>query len=169
VFWLGKSFLLIVIRGMVLNSKVDKGDAKVLSDINQFGWHIVLVQEDEKGPGFAFSIGLYQNYKHPEIIIVGLRPDTMHRMINVVGEEIKKGRRFENGKDYSDILEGFKCNFRLVLKHNYKDYLGYALWYYKKEDFPVLQCVWPDKSGKFPWDESFDKTLVSRELRLDVE
>jgi hypothetical protein len=35
----------------------------------------------------------------------------------------------------------------------YKEYVGYALWMYERPDFPMLQCVWPLKSGHFPWDD----------------
>jgi hypothetical protein len=31
-------------------------------------------------------------------------------------------------------------------------HLGYALWFYCGMGFPVLQVVWPDRSGHFPWD-----------------
>jgi hypothetical protein len=49
-------------------------DAKVLSDIERVGWHVmkVFARPNEKGPEWAFSIGLFHTYQHPEIIIFGL-------------------------------------------------------------------------------------------------
>ena len=45
-------------------------DDKVLSDIEEYGWHVVKVMEDNSGPGFCYSIGLFKTFGHPEIMIV---------------------------------------------------------------------------------------------------
>jgi hypothetical protein len=39
---------------------------------------------------------------------------------------------------------------------HYREYVGYALWLYGGPDFPMVQCVWPLKSGHFPWDAGYD-------------
>lgn len=39
---------------------------KVFDDVAKHGWHVVKVLEQAKVPGWAFSIGLYKNFKHPE-------------------------------------------------------------------------------------------------------
>jgi hypothetical protein len=40
--------------------------------------------------------------------------------------------------------------FRKITEEYYRKYLGYAVWFYESLDFPVLQCVWPDKMSRFP-------------------
>jgi len=42
--------------------------------------------------------------------------------------------------------------FKKVDPRYYKEYVGYAGWLHGGADFPMLQCVWPLKSGLFPWD-----------------
>ena len=37
----------------------------------------------------------------------------------------------------------------------YHHFLGYANWFYQGEDYPALQCIWPDKNSRFPWDPEF--------------
>jgi hypothetical protein len=59
-------------------------DKKLVSDIEQVGWHVVMIPEDDEGPSFAYSIGLFQTFGHPEIIICGLGLDLMHQMINIL-------------------------------------------------------------------------------------
>lgn len=39
-----------------------ESDKKVLHDIDQFGWHVVKIMEDEDEPGFCFSIGLHKTF-----------------------------------------------------------------------------------------------------------
>jgi hypothetical protein len=36
-----------------------------------FGWHVIVVPGDERRPSTAYSIGLFKNFGHPEIVIFG--------------------------------------------------------------------------------------------------
>ncbi|MBC7931423.1 MAG: DUF4262 domain-containing protein [Rubrivivax sp.] len=96
---------------------------------------------------------------------------------NLIGDEVKSGKVFEAGKDYSDIIEGHECRFEAVDEKWYSAFLGYAQWFYHDNNFPVLQCIWPDKNQQYPWDADFDKSLrgfqpllisVSRSVELKV-
>jgi hypothetical protein len=64
-----------------LPEPADDHDRKLLADVQGYGWHVIGIEEDEEGPGFAYSIGLHHNFGHPEIIAVGLRVQVMHGMI----------------------------------------------------------------------------------------
>jgi hypothetical protein len=57
-------------------------------------------------PRFAHSMGLYENFHHPEIVVFGLNLDLMHRLINFAGERIREGQKYEEGQEYGDFLEG---------------------------------------------------------------
>jgi hypothetical protein len=63
-------------------------DEKVLADVAQYGWQVVKVLEKDETPGWAFSIGLHRNFKHPEVVVFGLDSDLMHSVINSIGDEI---------------------------------------------------------------------------------
>src|SRR6185369_6962038 len=99
---------------------MSNSDKKVISDIAEFGFHIINVLEDDEGPPHTFSIGLYHTFNHPEVMIVGLKTELMQNMISWIGDDIKKGARFEIGNEYGGLLEGFKCTFRAVDKCYYK-------------------------------------------------
>jgi len=131
---------------------MDAPEAKVLSDIEEVGWHVILVPEDNQGAGFAFTIGLHHSYGHPEVMMFGLPLNVMHQVLNLVGEAAKIGRRYSAGDRVANLLEGYECTFVNVPKSAYADFLGYARWYYKGDHFPAVQCVWPDASGRFPWE-----------------
>lgn len=130
-------------------------DIKVLNDIQTFGWHTtgVFAQEGEEGPEWAFSIGLYHSFMHPEVILFGLPLETCMDLVNAIGTEIKAGKRYESEHDYDDILQApYRCAFKEVHRCHYRDHVGYAMWFYEKDAFPLLQCFWPDKQGLFPWE-----------------
>ena len=41
----------------------------------------------------------------------------------------------------------------------YSDYIGFALWYYRKHCFPLYQVVWPNNEGLYPWYENAPKAF----------
>ena len=130
---------------------MDEADLQVINDVAEFGWHVILVPEEEETPAFAFSIGLLHTFKHPEILVVGLPIDTMHQIINGIGESVRAGTTFTEGQRSSEVLADYDCTFVKVAQKYYDDYLGYAQWFYHGKDFPTLQCVWPDREHRYPW------------------
>jgi hypothetical protein len=129
-------------------------DEKFLSQIEDHGWNVTTVfrREGETGPEWAFSAGLFHSYQHPEIVIFGLDLDIMHGIVNNIGDEVKRGTKFEPVTEYQEILARCGCRFREVHQRHHKAYFGWAIWFYESDQFPVLQCFWPDKQGKYPWE-----------------
>ena len=41
-------------------------------------------------------------------------------------------------------------------KKHYRNYFGYALWFYRSDEFNALQCIWPDRDKRWPWEEAFN-------------
>jgi len=148
----------------------DDNDRKVLADIDQIGWTVIGVEADDEGPGFAFSVGLFHTLEHPEVFIMGLHTQTAHRIINHIGEAIRAGERFKAGQQYQEIIAGFSIVFTEMDRRHYREYLGYAGWFYRGPNFPVLQCVWPDKQGVFPWQPGYDSRFfqLQRVLKGDA-
>jgi Domain of unknown function (DUF4262) len=131
-------------------------DAKVLREIHTDGWQItgVLDREPDIDTGFAYSIGFFHSMGHPEVILFGLPLDTCMRAVNVIGIDIQSGMRFEPGRVYDGILQRpHRVCFREIDRRYYRDYVGYALWFYEADPFPLYQCFWSDEFGRFPWEE----------------
>jgi len=140
--------------------RCDVSDQQVLDDVAEHGWHVMNVLELPEAPGWAYSIGLYQTFGHPEVVVFGLNSDLMHRMINYVGEDIRSGKRFEDGKQYPELIEAYSCIFKTVNVRWYQPFLGYANWFYKGTEYPALQCIWPDKKSLYPWDANFNPSWL---------
>jgi hypothetical protein len=141
-------------------------ERKLLADIEEYGWHVVLIPEDDEGPAFAYSIGLFKTFGHPEVVVFGLDLDVMHQMINLIGEEVRRGRHFSDGESASGILEGYDVRFCEAARKHYHDHFGYARWFYGGDDFPALQCLWPDRRGRFPTDPGYPESLHLRQPLL---
>jgi hypothetical protein len=138
----------------------DAGDSKLISDVEAYGCHVVGVLADGQGPGFAYSVGLFRNYAHPETLLFGLDQMLMRQLIVGICDELKRGKRFEPGGRYPDLRARHDCEFRRVGLEHYPPFLGYARWFYRGDTFPVLQCFWPDMSGIFPWEKGFEPKFL---------
>lgn len=142
----------------------DADEQRVIDDVREYGWHVVGIEADESGPAFAYSVGLQHTFDHPEIIVFGLNDaETMMHIINTIGEAVRNGSVFQDWHESDQILNGYSCLFRTIPAKAYPDYLGYANWYYRPSPFAVLQCFWPDKQHRFPWDPECHPSVQQRQ------
>ena len=134
-------------------SITDETERFIVECIADPGWSVQMIAAGEgpDEPAFGYTIGLFHNYQQPELIVVGLRHELMHSMLNDVAQRIKDGKVLAVGEKLVDVLEGFDVTLREVrTKESFKQHVGYALWFYKGKPFPLFQLVWPDKQGRFP-------------------
>ena len=146
-------------------------DAKVLRDIQRVGWHVtgVFASKDEEGPEWAFSIGLFHSFGHPEVVVFGLPFERCIDVVNVIGKLVKQGCRYDSEGVFGEILsDPYTCAFREVNRRHYRDYVGYALWFYEDDPFPLLQCFWPDKDNRFPFSDACNEHVKSMQQLLFI-
>ncbi|WP_051749200.1 DUF4262 domain-containing protein [Nevskia soli] len=162
-----------MLSNFVWRTPDDSSDRKLLADVKEYGWHIVEVFDnvpsDRPRPSFCFSVGLFLNHEHPEIVLMGLPGMAVGRIINQVGAFIRDGGRIIPEKRYNDFIPGREVIFRPIDDSQYGEYLGTALWFYRSllpKSFPALQLVWPDKSGVFPWEDGFAQEYSSLQHAL---
>jgi hypothetical protein len=132
---------------------------KAAEDVASYGWHVVGVEPEANAPMWAFTIGLFQRFGHAEILIFGDDFSVMHGVLNTIGEIMRAGGSLVADAVSEDVFEGCAAHFKPVHRRWYGPTLGTAVRYYDSEDFPVLQCFWPDRSGHFPWSAGYDPDL----------
>ncbi|WP_433830577.1 DUF4262 domain-containing protein [Flavobacterium anhuiense] len=141
--------------------------SSIKSNIKKHGLQVIIVEATDYLPSFAYSIGLWQKYNHPEIICFGFSNSLLHTLINDVSEIIKKNESIITGKNYSNIFEESRAEFLDVHPDNISDYFGSAINFYNSQDFPALQLVWTDRNDKFPWEENFEEEFLYKQPLLD--
>ncbi|KRD10448.1 hypothetical protein ASE21_12150 [Flavobacterium sp. Root901] len=140
----------------------------IKANIKKHGLQVIMIDSTDYLPSFAYSIGLWQKYNHPEIICFGLSNSLHHTIINEVAEIIKSGESIEVGKNYFDrIFDNSNAEFLTVDPNNLEDYFGTAINFYATNDFPALQLVWTDRNDKFPWEENFEDDFLYKQPLLD--
>ena len=150
-----------------MREPTDAGERKAIADVEEHGWHVLKVLADSEGPGFAYTVGLYHSFRHPELIVVGLPPEVAHNVLNIAGEAIRRGMRYSEAVQTSDLFEDRACRFRRMPEGQYPNYLGWDLWFYDGPAFPALQLIWPDQEGRWPWEPTVDPGV--REIQPVIE
>jgi hypothetical protein len=152
---------------------LSRGDAKFREIIEKYGWHVMSVAprtgSADKEEWFSYSTGLYLRFRQPEMIVLGLDSDTGARILNEIGEQMKRGRTFELGTDYHDIFANdVPCQFKPVHRTQYREYVCFSTWFYETTDFPVWQCLWPDRNGIYPWLQGCNQEVAQLQPLLSV-
>jgi hypothetical protein len=145
---------------------LEADERKLVEDVEQFGCHIIQVREENWMVGWGYTIGVYESTRQPEIVVVGLKPETAHRVLNECARRFRDGARFEDGHREKDPLTNVDCEFRQVEHRWLRQLMGYAIWFYGDDDFPAVQCIYPDMSNRFPWEAGFDSSWRDRQALL---
>ena len=144
--------------------------AVIAAEIEAVGFAVVLVTAEGDEPGHGFTIGLTGSHGHPELIVVGLddgqQAGPAHALLDALAERVADGERFADGETRDDLLVGYPCVLRSVAPEQHAEWLGAALHWYGPQAFDCLQVVWPDASGRFPWDPDVDPRMRTRQPLL---
>ena len=138
--------------------KLGKADKQTIGRIEKFGCEVVQVKSTISGPGWSYSVGVFDTSGKPEIITVGLQEDVALVLVNEAANSLRSGVDLTQGR-HSNMLGDVECEFRPVDSKWAKHLMGWAVWYYEGADFPVLQAVYPDLKNRFPEDEGFDSAF----------
>ncbi|WP_329536688.1 DUF4262 domain-containing protein (plasmid) [Streptomyces sp. NBC_01450] len=137
--------------------EADRMDLKIIEDVQQHGWHVVMVPEDEIGPGFAYTIGLSHTQGAPELAMFGLDVHAMHRMLNRLGAKSAAGAVLADGQRHPGVVDGHQVALRQVDLRWYRTFFGQAIEFYRRPPFPVLQVAWSDVDDRFHWEEQAEE------------
>ena len=157
---------------------MDEAALRTRSDVETYGWHVAKIAGDDQAPPWAFSIGLEHNFDHPEVLVFGMELPLLHNLINHIGEQVKRGQRFDpRGTEDDDgyrpqgVLAHHPPALRRVQPRWYGPFVGNAAVFYRERPFRVLQCFWPDAQGCLPWEQGFAPEWHGRQplLYLDDE
>jgi hypothetical protein len=137
---------------------LDGADLRLMAEVAQAGFHVVASPSNGAAPAFAFSVGLFRTFDHPEVAIFGLPVDVLEGAVRRLAERVRSGDRLEQGDVVDGVLEGRSVTFRRILQRHYAAWLGHGVWYHGGARFPALQAIWSD-GGHFPWDRWFAREL----------
>jgi Domain of unknown function (DUF4262) len=138
----------------------------VRNNIANSGWHVAGVFADPGRLGWTYTVGLNDTIGVDDLVVFGLSYETAGTLLNDVGDELIRGRRFEDDVRYPGFLEDVDIKFRPTLAKWGPAHFGRARdWY---GHYPVVrQIVIPDLENRFPGEPECEATRF--QLLLDSD
>lgn len=134
------------------DAELDDGDRKLLADVRDYGWHLVLIPDNEVTRGWVFSVGMWHTLGVPEVSLFGMDPNHAGSALNLIGDAVRAGRSIGPDVELDDILEeGRLVTFRPVHDSWYRPLFGYATWFTRRPPLPIAQVIWSDANRRWPW------------------
>lgn len=132
----------------------DEFDLHIDEVIKKAGQMIIGTQTEE-GVTMIYTVGLAEA-DLPEVVCFGL-PTTHAGMLNEVADLLRKGEL-----PLDTPINGISTNLALVFKAVQPERgIGYVNYANARAGRPVnlIQLVWPDKKGQYPWSKKFNKKM----------
>jgi hypothetical protein len=137
--------------------ELSERDERTISHVEAFGCEVVRVKKTSTGPGWSYTIGIFDTCGKPELITVGLPEKTALFLLNEAADRLRNGVNLAEGR-HGEV----ECEFRAVDPKWVKHLMGWATWFYDGDAFPVLQAVYPDRENLSPEE---NVQLVQLEVR----
>lgn len=132
-------------------------DRKIDSIIKKAGFAFLTVGQDGDTPSFSYTVGITETYGRPEMIVFGVGQNVADAVFNGVVEKIANGECFNDGDMVVQVL-----NMPVTIKTVSNEIavpfaLNVPSRYKGTKHLPTFQqVVYPDQSGKFPWESGYD-------------
>ena len=138
-------------------------DATTREHITKFGCSVIHVQEEGELPPFTYSVGITEQTGEPEVVVIGLKRELAHFVVNEYNRRVRAGERFAAGQLYSGFIEGFDVLAEEVPLEAYDEYFGQNLKLYGGASFRVLQLIYPTTTGIWPWSHEASEYFRTRQ------
>jgi Domain of unknown function (DUF4262) len=139
---------------------------QILADIVALGAHIAHVPASDDWPEYSYTAGLTTTFGHPELILFGLEPESAEALLDALIDEIDEGRRFEVGSEHEGLLRNYPLRIHGVPPAMIETILPRALWA-SGGTATAVQLVWPDKQGRWPWQDDVREGFAELQPVLD--
>ena len=133
-----------------------ENEKRTIARIENFGCEVMQVTSGAAGPGWSYTVGVYDTCGMPEIITVGLPENTALFLLNEAAKRLREGTNLAKGR-HPGMIGEVECEFRPVDSRWVKHLMGHASWYYEDLEFPVLQAIYPDLRNRFQDEPGFDE------------
>ncbi len=132
---------------------LDEHETKFVAQIRRYGWFGTHVSEDEEGPGFSYTTGFWHGFRAPEVMLFTLPSEIAHEIFWGLYHGLESGERLPLNQPVDNVLNDYDVIFRPVPATKFARFFGWSRWFYRGDDFEVVQLVWPDRKRRFPWTD----------------
>lgn len=127
------------------------------------GWAVVYTSSKADALGHAYTVGLFENFGHPDLMVAGMPQRPSAVALNQLAVRVAEGENFEVIEDRSDVFDKKQARFALMDPEWARRLMGLNELYRPLADQPCVQILWPDEDGVFPNEPGCDPSAFSRQ------
>lgn len=131
--------------------------AQVQEQIACYGWSVL--SSSYSGVPYAHTLGLTENFQHPELEVLGLSTELSTTFLNEIAGRVKAGQHFVTGSVLEDIVDGIS----LILTKNPFNPAG------PPTSENRLRLIWPDLNSFYPWDPECSDEGKQQQITIDLD
>lgn len=131
--------------------------------LEEFGFEVWNISSDRVSPSFSYTVGLFDIFGAPELVTVGLAPSTAAHALDAAAHLVQAGVDLSQGR-HANLIGKVDVEFRPVDPRWMRQIMLRTSWYYRGDEIPVLQMIYPDLQNRFPDDPEFDQTFAQPDL-----
>src|SRR5262245_35727686 len=84
-------------------------EKKLVDDVEKHGCHVISVREEGGFPGWCYTVGLADVLECPELIVIGLKPEVAHSLLNECARRLQQGLRIGERQRVDGLLSNVQC------------------------------------------------------------
>lgn len=118
-------------------------------------------------PTYSYTIGLEDLLSHPELLVVGLDGEMASRLADEFVDHLRAGGELPASTPFVGMLgPDLPCVLLPVDVTDHADWFDGLADFYAHRPARVLQLVYPDAQGRFPWQTDADPAVVAGQVVL---
>lgn len=138
---------------------------RLASKIDEYGWTVVSVFADPEAghPPFTYSIGFTETFDAPEVVLLGIPPETAQSIIAGMAHGLRNREIRIPDKEtrMSHVIRNFDVQIRIIPEDLAGNIARCARARYTPAPVRLRQVVLPDPRGLFPGEEGCDPVYGS--------
>jgi hypothetical protein len=123
--------------------------------IARHGVAIVSVGAARDAPAFSYTVGLSDDGL-PELLVTGLPPEVAQPVLNDLAVRLRRDGALPVSEPLADVFAGMPAVLQEVPFARCAAYVRVAA-DRRQGPLRVLQLIWPDAAGRFPWEAGYDQ------------
>jgi hypothetical protein len=138
----------------------------ILSQVNASGWAVPGVPGDETAPPWAYSIGLWATFGHPDLAAFGRPLGQLGVLVKSLCQRVADDELISLGDVLDDVCPGM-----LAIRPVHDTWRKTPL-FFASDQFhgyirpPIYQVAWSDADGNFPGDLRYEPALFDAQPML---
>ncbi|CAN5741669.1 hypothetical protein BH24ACT5_BH24ACT5_14220 [soil metagenome] len=118
------------------------------------------LQSDPPVAGYTYTIGFPDHAGFADVVVFGLTPVAARGLLGLVAELLTGGTEIPVGAEVVGLLDNdLRARFAPVDLADWGPLFNTAAAWYRRDDFEVVQLLYPDRNGFLPYEAGFDQRM----------